>query len=137
MGLAKSLYCAYGDLKVCLLDGDEVRIKVDMDFTNFAQGPQYPYVPTNEMWVDKHSIDEIPFYITHMLTEREWLAHGENDKTADKLATIAEVALRIRSDNQGKEPSWGELGASVLREYRGKFMGYDSYLVYGRKVRLL
>ena len=128
----KTIYTAYPDnLMAYLVDGDEVRLRIDMDFTNFAQGPQYHYVPPNEMWLDKYGLDEAPFYVQHMLTERFWLAKGETDERAEKLAAISEGAMRNRVDG----PIPADLAQAVKKEYRGKFLGYDSWLVDGRKVR--
>jgi hypothetical protein len=66
-----------GDLLVWIVDGVYVRSHIDEEFTNFGQHFRYPYIPRNELWIDREGKgDERAFFIDHLLVEHRLMAGG-------------------------------------------------------------
>lgn len=66
-----------GNLQVWIVDGSYIRGHIDVGFTNYGQHYQYPYIPSNELWIDYEAkANERRFYIDHLLTEYRLMAEG-------------------------------------------------------------
>ena len=81
-----------GKLEVWVVDGSYIRSHTDEEFTNFGQHYRYPYIPLNELWIDREAEhDERRFFIDHLLVEHRLMAEG---MPYEKALTIADHAER-------------------------------------------
>ena len=44
-----------GDYQVWIVDGAYIRGHIDEEFTNFGQHYRFPYIPENELWLDREA----------------------------------------------------------------------------------
>ncbi len=66
-----------GKFQIWIVDGSYIRSNIDEEFVNFGQHYRYPYIPLNELWIDREaSQDERQFYIDHLLAEHRLMAKG-------------------------------------------------------------
>ena len=60
-----------------IVDGAYIRGHIDEEFTNFGQHYRYPYIPADELWIDREAEDdERRFFIDHLLVEHRLMAQG-------------------------------------------------------------
>jgi hypothetical protein len=103
--MPKSLKPAYiekvddrGNLEVWIVDGAYIRSHIDEEFTNFGQHFRYPYIPVNQLWIDRGAAhDERQFFIDHLLVEYRIMAKGIPYARALLEADRAERKERRRS----------------------------------------
>jgi len=80
-----------GDLVAWIVDGTYIRTHIDEEFTNFGQHYRFPYIPVNELWIDREAKeDETEFYIDHLLVEHRLMAKGVSYNDALERADLAE-----------------------------------------------
>ena len=66
-----------GDFRAWVVDGSYIRTHIDEEFTNFGQHYRFPYIPLNELWLDREAEqDERQFFIDHPLAEHRLMATG-------------------------------------------------------------
>lgn len=53
-GIFKKLISTFDMLNIFIVNGKEVKEKLDMDFTEGSNGQARSYVPKNEIWLDAH-----------------------------------------------------------------------------------
>jgi hypothetical protein len=129
-----------GNLTVWEVDGAYIRGHTDEEFTNFGQHYRFPYIPKNELWIDREAdSDEQRFFIDHLLVEHRLMAHGMPYNQAIEAADKAERAERRRAGD-GRRLSHGgkELpdGAAVhQRLWKHLENGLSVWIVDGRLVR--
>ena len=88
----------HGDLQVWIVDGSYIRSHKDEEFTNLGQHYRYPYIPVNELWIDREAKhDEQQFFIDHLLVEHRLMAKGASYEEALAKADRAEREERRRS----------------------------------------
>jgi len=86
-----------GQLEVWMVDGSYIRSHIDEEFTNFGQHYRYPYIPLNELWIDREAEhDERRFFIDHLLVEHRLMAEGMPYEKALAIADLAERKERRR-----------------------------------------
>lgn len=129
-----------GDLQVWVVDGSYIRSHRDEEFTNFGQHYRYPYIPANELWIDraaKH--DERKFFIDHLLVEHRLMAKGVPYDEALAKADRAERKERRRSGDVGRLTHHGRTlpdGKNVHeRLWQRLRSGLSVWIVSGRLVR--
>jgi hypothetical protein len=150
-GLAKGF-------EVWIVDGKIVREAVDPEFLYGGNHERYPWIPTNEIWIDNAiSCEEFHYTLEHELCERELMAlHGWSYDAAHDSALMVEQQLRLgdlrlkqehehtlyevsTTDSYGtKEIS--RLGDSlrlhnIYRLYVGKRDTIDIWIVDGSNIR--
>jgi hypothetical protein len=87
-----------GDLQIWIVDGVYIRSQIDEEFTNFGQHYRYPYIPANELWIDREAEhDEREFFIDHLLVEHRLMAEGIPYEKALPKADQAERKERRRA----------------------------------------
>jgi hypothetical protein len=87
-----------GNLQVWIVDGTYIRGHVDEEFTNFGQHYRYPYIPINELWIDREAEhDERQFFIDHLLVEHRLMAAGMSYEKALPKADQEEKKERRRA----------------------------------------
>jgi len=92
-----------GKLEVWMVDGSYIRSHIDEEFTNFGQHYRYPYIPLNELWIDREAEhDERRFFIDHLLVEHRLMAEGMPYEKALALADHAERKERRRVGDVGR-----------------------------------
>ncbi len=80
-----------GDLKVWVVDGAYIRGHIDEEFTNYGQHYRFPYIPKDELWLDREAApDETQFFIDHLLVEHRLMAKGASYEKAIAQADRAE-----------------------------------------------
>jgi hypothetical protein len=92
----RRLLCRTDGVEVWRVDGHRIRDEIDVEFTNGAHVHVRPYVPENEVWIDRDAPGsrEWVFWATHQLVEREHMARGVPYLRALRRANRAERAER-------------------------------------------
>jgi len=129
-----------GDLQVWIVDGSYIRSHKDEEFTNFGQHYRYPYIPTNELWIDREAKhDERQFFIDHLLVERRLMAKGMPYEKALTAADRRERKERRRAGDVSRLTHHGVTlpnGKAVHERLWQKLKnGLSVWIVNGRLVR--
>jgi hypothetical protein len=129
-----------GDLQVWIVDGAYIRGHIDEEFTNFGQHYRYPYIPDNELWIDREAQhDERSFFIDHLLVEHTLMAKGVPYDQALTEADRVERRERRRAGDVRKVTHHGQQlpDPSVVHEQLWKKLenGLAVWVVNGRLVR--
>jgi hypothetical protein len=48
-----------GDFKIWIVDGSYIRGHIDEEFTNFGQHFRFPYIPEDELWLDREAEHDV------------------------------------------------------------------------------
>jgi len=108
-------------LPVYLVSGEQIRNKIDIDFTQGGNEAAYPgYVPADEIWIDDamHALDRIAT-VFHEIVERNLVLYG--GMSYDKAHDIAcKREIEFRKELARKKPSSTDLRlvTAALRPYR-------------------
>ena len=98
-----------GDMKVWVVDGSYVRGHIDEEFTNFGQHYRFPFIPSNELWLDDASqSDEQQFFIDHLLVENRLMAKGASYEKAIVAGDQAERTERRRAGDVARLTHHGQ-----------------------------
>ena len=129
--------CTAGPIRCFLVDGAWIRNVRDVDFTNAAHHLVRPYVPADEIWVDREApgAGELPFLIRHQLRERALMIEGVPYLIALARANRVERRERRRRLNLAAPLPLGEARARVRRELVGRLDDDEVWVVHGRRVR--
>jgi hypothetical protein len=130
-----------GDLQVWIVDGSYVRGHVDEEFTNFGQHYRYPYIPVNELWIDREAEhDERQFFIEHLLVEHKLMAKGmpyekalpEADREERRERNLSGDVNRMTHNGQ-KLPDGKDVHERLWRKLDN---GVSIWIVNGRLVTM-
>jgi hypothetical protein len=129
-----------GDLQVWMVDGSYIRGHIDEEFTNFGQHYRYPYIPKNELWIDREAEqNEQPFFIDHLLEEHRLMAEGMPYDQALMKADQVERKERRRAGDISRVTRHGQIlpdGKDVHdRLWKKMENGVSVWIVNGRLVR--
>lgn len=129
-----------GDLQVWIVNGEYIRSHIDEEFTNFGQHYRFPFIPKNELWIDREAQqDERAFFIDHLLTEHKLMAQGMPYAQALEQADRAERKERRRAGDIRAVTHKGQKtpDAAVVHErlWRNLKNGVSVWIVKGRLVR--
>jgi hypothetical protein len=129
-----------GKLAVWIVDGAYVRGKIDEEFTNFGQHYRYPYIPVDELWIDREAEhDERRFFIDHLLVERRLMEKGMPYGKALEAGDREERKERRRAGDVEKLTAKGRKlpeGRDVHERLWKKLEnGVSVWIVNGRLVR--
>jgi hypothetical protein len=129
-----------GDLQVWIVDGSYIRSHKDEEFTDFGQHYRYPYIPTNELWIDREAKhDEQQFFIDHLLVEHRLMAKGMPYEKALPAADRRERKERRRAGDVSRLTHHGQTlpdGKDVHERLWQKLKkGLSVWIVNGRLVR--
>jgi hypothetical protein len=127
-----------GEVEIWAVDGTFVRKHHDIEFTNYGQHYRFPFIPMNEVWIDKEATpDEAEFFITHLLVERRLMKSGISFDHALTVANAVEHAERMKAgDLPLSLPLSPEaLEAIHVRQIATLPSGVAVWLVDGRKIR--
>jgi hypothetical protein len=92
-----------GRFKIWIVDGAYIRGHIDEEFTNFGQHYRYPYIPDDELWIDREAEhDEHQFFIDHLLVEHRLMEKGMPYGKALEAADIEERKERRRAGDVRK-----------------------------------
>ncbi|MDM8001069.1 MAG: hypothetical protein QUS33_14060 [Dehalococcoidia bacterium] len=145
--MAKSLKPPYirqvderGDLKVWVVDGSYIRGHIDEEFTNFGQHYSFPFIPSDELWLDDATeTDEQQFFIDHLLVEHRLMAKGVSYDKALAAGDQAERKERRRAGDVARLTHHGQKlpdGRDVHKRLWKKLEnGVAVWIVSGRMVR--
>lgn len=113
------------DIKIYIVDGEYVRDNLNSEFTNYGQHYRFPFIPTNEIWLDKeYGRSEKEALIAHAIKERALMKGGVDYKEAYWDSKDEEEAKR-KSDNGGVK----------LKRLYMTSSGISIWLVDGKSVR--
>ena len=129
-----------GRFKIWIVDGAYIRGHVDEEFTNFGQHFRYPYIPEDELWIDREAEhDEHGFFIDHLLVEHRLMEKGIPYEKALESADSTERRERRRAGDLRKLTSRGTKlpdGHDVHeRLWKRLENGLTVWIVNGRLVR--
>ncbi len=129
-----------GDLQIWIVDGAWIRGHLDEEFTNFGQHFRYPYIPPQELWIDREGTpDERTFFIDHLLTEHRLMARGKSYAEALAAADQMERRERRRAGDLRKATRDGRQlpDPATVHERLWKRLenGLSVWIVNGRLVR--
>ena len=98
-----------GDMKAWVVDGAYIRGHIDEEFTNFGQHYRFPFIPSNELWLDDATeSDEQQFFIDHLLVENRLMAKGASYEKALVAGDQAERKERRRSGDVARLTHHGQ-----------------------------
>ena len=84
-----------GKQKVWLVDGEQVRDKKDVQFTEGGHDLVYTYIPKHEIWVDNSlPVNERDEIVLHEAYERNKMSKGEGYEQAHREANKVEKKAR-------------------------------------------
>lgn len=93
---------SFGKLKIWVVDGELVRDKYFIDFTEGGHDKVYSFVPKGEIWIDDDlSFRERKFVLLHEIHERNLMAKGISYSSAHHSSSILEHFCR-KHPNQTK-----------------------------------
>jgi hypothetical protein len=126
----------FAGVRCFLVDGTWVRNKRDVDFTNGAHHYTRPYIPEDEIWVDREApgADELGFLVRHQFRERELMLSGLSYLQALDRANRSERRERRSRLTQPRLPL-ARARRSVRRELIGFLDGDAVWIVDGSEVR--
>jgi hypothetical protein len=129
-----------GDLVVWIVDGCHVRMSMDEEFTNFGQHYRFPFIPENELWIDREKTeDEIVFYMEHLLVEHRLMKQGKPYNAAIVVADRVERKMRRRAGDILKLTRGGKEVPDPkqvhVRLWKALESGVTVWIVDGRLVR--
>jgi hypothetical protein len=127
-------------LLVWIVDGGYVRGHLDKEFARFGQHFRLPYIPLNELWLDRSTKEnELRYRIDHLLTERRLMAKGTPYAKASEAGRREERKERRRAGEAGRLPDKARklpAGRDVrLRLWKQMESGVAVWIVNGRLVR--
>jgi hypothetical protein len=129
-----------GDLKIWIVDGSYVRGHIDEEFTNFGQHFRFPFIPENELWLDRDAgKNEMRFFIDHLLVEHRLMKAGRPYAEAIVEADRQERRERRRAGDVRESTGNGENlpnGAAMHEELWKRLEdAVTVWIVNGRLVR--
>ena len=93
-----------GNLKVWVVDGSYIRSHIDEEFTNFGQHYSFPYIPKDELWIEKETKDDERWFFTdHLLVEHRLMTKGVPYNKALEEAVLATAAAPVESKAEEKK----------------------------------
>lgn len=103
--IKKKLIYIYDDSKIYLVDGEEVRNKIYVDFTMGGHGYVYDFIPKDEIWIENlNSVFDKKCTIIHELIERHLMKKYEyNYEKAHAISTRIEQKIRNNKINENAE----------------------------------
>jgi len=108
-------------LPVYLVSGEQVRNRIDIDFTQGGNEAAYPgYVPPGEIWIDDamHALDRIAT-IFHEIVERNLVLYGGiNYDDAHDVACKREIEFRKELARRRPSSTDLRLVTAALKPYR-------------------
>jgi hypothetical protein len=98
-----------GDIHVWIVDGAYLRGHIDEEFTNFGQHYRFPFIPSNELWLDDASESgEQQFFVDHLLVEHRLMAKGVSYEKALAAGDRAEQKERRRAGDVARLTHHGQ-----------------------------
>ncbi|HYM32535.1 MAG TPA: hypothetical protein VEU47_14615 [Candidatus Cybelea sp.] len=127
-------------MAVWIVDGAYIRGHIDEEFTNFGQHYRYPYIPLNELWLDKWTRpNEQRFFIDHLLVEHRLMAKGASYAEAIEAGDREERKERRRAGDVRRMTETGKripVGQDVhQRLWKHLENGVSVWIINGRLVR--
>lgn len=120
--------------KVYIVDGNEIRNKENCEFTNFGQHGRFPFIPVNEVWLDKeHGRSEKEAFVAHAIKESEAMKQGKSYDEAYELGLGEESKYRERSRRNVYKKLIQDIGDVKVWLVDGKAVrnGYNKDFVQG------
>lgn len=113
------------DINIYIVDGEYVRNNINSEFTNYGQHYRFPFIPTDEIWLDKeYGRAEKEAFIAHAIKERELMVNGLGYTDAYIKSRKDEAPYRER-----------ESGGVKKKLLQVTDTGLSVWLVDGKKVR--
>jgi len=113
-------YETRGPVTAFIVDGDLIRKNIDEEFTNFGQHFDKPYVPENEIWLDKeYGKNEYPYLFDNALTQRRIMSQGRPFAEALKRGNLTEQRERVRNE----PPKKGEPKSQIVEDSKKGLLG--------------
>lgn len=127
-----------GPVTAYIVDGNLIRKDIDPEFTNFSYHQDKPYIPENEIWLDKeYGETEYPYFFDNALTQMREMASGKSYDEALKRGDAIEQRERVRNN----PPEKGESKPKVVEDLKKELIGtadkgkVQVYLVNGDMIR--
>jgi hypothetical protein len=120
-------------LTIWRVDGHAIRNRLDVEFTNGAHHFMAPYIPEDEIWLDREASpagDEWKLWAAYQRVHRRRMMAGSSYLAALERAERAERKLRA-----APRVKHGEIQERARRRVIGKAGGRKVVLVRGRVVR--
>jgi hypothetical protein len=128
-----------GGVAVWRVDGQHVRDHIDVEFTNGAHHFAKPYVPRDEIWIDREApgAREGHFWALSQRVQRALMSAGDDYLEALRVAERIEIRERrlARGLTKSERVSVTDVRASARRRVIAKIGERNVWLVDGRVVR--
>lgn len=92
----KKMLGKIGKLKIWLVEGEQVRDKLDVEFTQGGHDLAYRYIPKDQIWIDDSlRQEEKPPIVLHEVYERNKMAEGmKYDEAHDEASKVEKKARK-------------------------------------------
>lgn len=119
------------------VDGHRIRDWIDVEFTNGHHHFTRPYIPVDEIWIDREAEGESEwqFWALRQRIERALMAGGMPYLKALAIGARIERQERRLARGLTKKPPYREIRLAARRRRLGEIGGREVWLVDGRAVR--
>jgi hypothetical protein len=132
--MKKQIVNKVGEYKVCVVDGNEIRRKLDCEFTNFGQHGRFHFIPRDEIWLDEeHGRGEREPFVAHAIKEAEEMKHGKSYDEAYEEGLVEENKYREKAKQNVYKKILTYVGDAKVWLVDGKAVrnGYSKEFVQG------
>jgi hypothetical protein len=132
--MKKTLVNQKDGYKIYVVDGNEVRDKKDIEFTNFGQHGRFSFIPDDEIWLDKeHCQNEREPFEAHAIKEAELMKQGMSYDKAYDIGLAEENKYRERAKQNVYKKILAYVGNTKVWLVDGKAVrnGYDKNFTQG------
>jgi hypothetical protein len=102
MVMKKPYIKKYGEISsftVWIVDGSYIRKNIDIEFTNCGENLSYPFIPEDELWIDRErNPGEEKFYIDSMIFMHRLIKEGISKNRAMKISNKIEKRERAKTE---------------------------------------
>jgi hypothetical protein len=120
--------------KICVVDGNEIRNKMNCEFTNFGQHGRFEFIPKDEIWLDEeHGRGEREPFVAHAIKEAEEMRNGKSYDEAYEEGLAEENKYREKAKQNVYKKILTYVGDTKVWLVDGKAVrsGYDKNFVQG------
>lgn len=134
-GIRVGRLLVHQDIAVWRVNGQLIRDRVDIEFSNYSQHYRFGFIPVDEFWID-HTVHptELKYFVIRLMAE--WQAMRSGTSYDDQWQSSVEAEQRARLEVRGPRlPNEDFLRAAGLRLFGRTEQGIAVRLVNGFVVR--
>jgi hypothetical protein len=115
-------YKKEGPVTAFIVDGDLIRKNIDEEFTNFSYHQNSPYIPENEIWLDKEIKNaDYGYLLDNATKQRQLMSEGKSYDEALKQGNAIEQRERTRDNPPQKSDK--KLNPQLIEDAKKQLLG--------------